>query len=233
MTIRFIFDVEAQDLHKEGFAYGYVVVESDATNNTIKVLEQGECYSILGAQAAGDWVKENVIPSLTALLPYMQQTVETLSSASLPDEIVLTTEELRNKFFQTYLKWKKEGAEIWSDVNFPVETNFLSAVVKDGNGSRDWDMPFPLKDISTLVNANIKRNEYSNLPDLREHNPLDDSLASAWSLHRFEVEQAQLHKKENSHSIAASIVSLGSPVFTAPSSSSSVDDSSLVAKAGF
>lgn len=32
MKIRFVFDVEAQDLHKEGFAYGYVVVGINDAN---------------------------------------------------------------------------------------------------------------------------------------------------------------------------------------------------------
>ncbi len=42
MTIRFFFDVESQDLHKQGFGYGYVVVESNK-NADLKILEEGEC----------------------------------------------------------------------------------------------------------------------------------------------------------------------------------------------
>ncbi len=98
--------------------------------------------SIYSAAKAGKWVKEHVIPSLTLLTPYLQIDPKTISADSLPKELVLTPRALRNKFYDVYIKWKNEGAEIWSDANFPVETNFLSAIVKDGKGARDMKMPY-------------------------------------------------------------------------------------------
>src|SRR3990167_10032615 len=155
MKTRFFFDVEAQSLHGEGFAYGYVVVNVNEATKEFTILEKGECYSVLGAKEATNWVKENVIPSLTLLTPYLEKDLSTLNTSSLPSEIVISTKDLRDNFYKIYTKWKKQGAEFWSDVNFPVETNFLSAIVKDGNSSRDWDMPYPLLDVSNFVNVNI------------------------------------------------------------------------------
>lgn len=225
MPIRFFFDVEAQDLQKEGFAFGYVVVSVNESNE-FKVLEQGEYYSIIGAQGAGSWVKHYVIPSLTMLNPYLpyingNMPKEMLDRKAFPEQVVLTIKELRDKFYEIYMKWKKEGAEFWSDVNYPVETNFLHALILDGNGARDWEMPYPLRDLSAFVAVEVDRNEYSGLPGLRKHNPLDDSLASAYALYKYETELLNKDKSkelsQNSEktepNLAASLYALGSPVF--------------------
>jgi hypothetical protein len=135
-------------------------------------------------------------------------------SKPLPDTIVATQKEMRDAFFDDYMKWKNAGVgiDIYSDVGFPVETNFFSAVIADGNGLRDWDGPFPLKDVAPTitdkrllaevegdaaqknkdgVTTDIDRNVYSGLTDLKKHNPLDDARASAYSFHRAERELEQ------------------------------------------
>ena len=207
MKTRFLFDVEAQGLHKEGFAYGYVVAQINTATMELTTLEQGECYSILGAKGAGEWVQKNVLPALSMLTPYLAGDTALLDATKLPNEIVLTTKELRDKFYETYMRWKAKDTkenpvEFWSDVNFPVETNFLSAVVADGNGDRDWKMPYPLHDVANDVHVDINRANYSGLVGLREHNPLDDSLASLYSLHNHELAEFKKNKLNEDKKVA-------------------------------
>ncbi|HHQ4120159.1 TPA: hypothetical protein ACTE1W_001548 [Legionella pneumophila] len=197
--IRFFFDVESQSLHGEGFAYGYVVMTKHEKTNELVILEKGECYSIEGAKGTTNWVQEHVIPSLSILTPYLKQNISFLNRSFLPSEVVVTTKELRDRFFEIYKKWKDQNAEFWTDVNFPVESNFLSAIVKDANGSRDWVMPYALLDVANFLDVTIDRNEYSELKGLQKHNPLDDILASAHSLYKYETELMNKRYQRTDH----------------------------------
>lgn len=153
-----VFDVESTNLHGSGFAVGAIVVNRGGTE-----VDRFELLSIEGATKANDWVKENVIPHLK----------------DMPTCAYDFT--LREKFYEFYMK-HKETAEIWSDCNFPVETNFLSDIVKDDFEARQWNMPYPLKDISTIVDIDLDRIKECGIKDLRKHNPLDDARASVYFL---------------------------------------------------
>lgn len=153
-----IFDVEATSLHGTGFAVGAVVVNRGGTEVCRFELKSKE-----GEALANDWVKQTVIPHLEDM-PFCN-----------------TDRELRDAFYDFYMR-NKDTAEIWSDCNFPVETNFLSAIVNDDLEGRQWTMPYPLKDISTIVDIDIDRAIESGMTELRKHNPLDDSRASAYFL---------------------------------------------------
>lgn len=211
MAIRFIFDVEARNLHDIGFAFGYVVVDVKSDGSAPVILEEGECYSIEGAQQVDQWVKDNVIPSLDLLKDYMTQDISTIDASQLPTQLVLTDREMRDRFFTIYSKWNNLKAEIWSDVNFPVETDFLSAVVRDDLDNRRFKMPYPLRDISTIIGTDLDRAEYCQLKNLRNHNPLDDSKASAFSLIRFEEKMRQ--KQTNKQLLSDLLQQSGHPVF--------------------
>jgi hypothetical protein len=154
----FIFDVESTSLYGTGFAVGAVVYNLGGTE-----VDRFEMLSVQGAWDANPWVKENVIPHLK----------------DMPEVMYNIT--LRQKFYQFYLK-HKDTADIWSDCNFPVETNFLAEIVKDSPTDREFAMPYPLKDISTIVDINIDRAKECGIPGLRKHNPLDDARASAYFL---------------------------------------------------
>lgn len=149
-----LFDVESTSLHGTGFAVGATVVNKEGTE-----IDRFELLSREGIEKANEWVKQNVIPNLFDM-PTCQ-----------------TDRELRDAFFNFYLK-HKETAEIWSDVNFPVETNFLNAIVNDAPKEREWLMPYPLFDVSTLIDVKIDRFAKCGIDSLRKHNPLDDSRAS-------------------------------------------------------
>jgi len=153
----FVFDCESTSLHGSTFAVGCIV--SDQKGNEI---DRFELLSLEGKEKAGDWVKKNVIPNLSDM------------------PICKTDLELRNRFFYFYMQ-HKESCNIYSDVNYPVETNFLAAVVADDLKNREWSMPYPLFDIAMFVDISIDRCEkYAKETGrtLRKHNPTDDSIAS-------------------------------------------------------
>jgi hypothetical protein len=156
-----VFDVESTSLHGTGFAVGAIVINRGGTE-----IDRFELLSIEGATAANDWVKQNVLPHLK----------------DMPTCAYNGT--LRDKFYNFYMK-HKDTAEVWSDCNFPVETNFLSEIVKDNFAERQWQMPYPLKDISTVVDIDIDRIKEYGVSDLRKHNPLDDARASAYVLLKY------------------------------------------------
>jgi hypothetical protein len=107
-----------------------------------------------------EWVWENVLPKLSDM------------------PTCNTMKELRDRFYQFYQN-HKATADVFSDVNFPVETNFLSAIVADDPEKRQFEMPYPLYDIVNHVPLEVDRFESSGLTDLRKHHPLDDAMASA------------------------------------------------------
>lgn len=152
-----VIDVESTSLMGSGFAFGAVVVSPEG-----KIIDQIEFLSEEGKSKAGEWVKENVIPSLEGM-----PTVE-------------TDKELREKFWDFYNK-HKDSSQIWGDAIFPVESNFLVDVANDDLANREFSMPYPLLDIVNFIHPNYNRAELSKLEGLRPHNPLDDAKASAFA----------------------------------------------------
>lgn len=154
----FVFDVESIGLHGAGFAVGATVI------NKKSKLEMDR-FSLVSEEGIdlcnNEWVKQNVFPKI----------------ANLPK--CKTLVELRDKFYAFYCK-HRDTCEIWSDVNFPVETNFLSAVVNDDIKNREWNMPYPLFDISSQIDVSISRIKNCGIEELQEHNPLHDAIASAY-----------------------------------------------------
>ena len=155
-----VFDVESTSLHGSAFAVGAVVVEGE------KIIDKFSLKSTEGELKACDWVMENVVPNLKNI------------------ESVNTDLELRTSFYEFLTKHK--GCKVMSDCNFPVETNFLSAIATDNLEERAFTMPFPLYDISNFVDINIDRcafiEELTNGKiEIPKHNPLTDSVASAIS----------------------------------------------------
>lgn len=157
----FVFDCEATSLHGSTFAVGAIVADGKGIE-----IDRFELLSNEGKEKACIWVQENVIPSLSDM------------------PICETDRELRDRFFEFYMK-HKGSCDIYSDCNFPVETNFLFAVVTDDIEKRQWAMPYPLKDISTIIDIDIDRcamYEGKTRLKLRRHNPVDDSIASLYCL---------------------------------------------------
>ena len=158
-----VFDVEAVGLHGEGFAVAWVVVNSDGEQ-----LDEG----LLGcdpALCAGTdenrlWVRENV-PQLPHSSP--------------------TTQHLRNTFWRAWRHWADKGAVLVADCAWPVEANFLSECVRLNHREREWQGPYPLHDLASVMLA-LGADALAvteRLPDeLPAHHPLMDARQSARQL---------------------------------------------------
>ena len=149
-----LFDVEAISLHGGAFAVGAIVADEND-----EIIDKFSLKSLEGERNVGDWVKQNVLPSLTDM------------------PTCKTNLDLGNKFYNWYLK-HMDNCEIWSDVNYPVETNFLSALVSNDPIAREWKMPYPFYDVADFVDVNVDRAQASGIPGLRKHHPMDDAIAS-------------------------------------------------------
>ena len=158
-----VFDVESTSLHGKGFAVGAVVIEKKSG----KELDSFIMKSIQSEKDANAWVKENVLPHLI----------------NFPS--VKTDFELRYSFW-CFMRVYQDVCDIWVDVGYPVETNFLEEIYNDEWSEREFSMPYPLLDVSTILNIEINRNEYCELEGLKAHNPYDDARASAYSLLKYE-----------------------------------------------
>lgn len=163
-----IFDVESVGLHGEGFAFGYVVVDLNGVHK-----EKGwyGCFHELakGSQEGRQWILEN-IPS------------EVLVPITGSDEECQSPKDVRDKFWQIWTHWKAQGATLWADCCWPVETNFLSACIRDDPKKRTWEGPYPLFDIASIIAGNdsdpLETNEREE-GESPAHHPLADSIQSA------------------------------------------------------
>lgn len=156
----FVFDVESLGLHGEGFAVAGAVLSKGGIN----VEEFCYCSDRRFAQGAMDdrqWVDANV--------PQMEITHP-------------ATRALRSAFWEKWCWWKKEGAVMVADCNWPVEARFLSQCVDDAKEVRNWEGPYPILDLGSILFANGKDPlaEFPRLPsELPKHHPLMDARQSA------------------------------------------------------
>ncbi len=155
-----VFDVKSIGLHGEGFAVAWVVVNRDG-----KRLAEGclSCDPILcnGTAESHLWVRENM-PELEFTSP--------------------TKSHLQNMFWHEWRHWADQGAVLVADCAWPVEASFLSACVKQNHAEREWQGPYPLHDLASVMLAAGRDPLATNerLPDeLPAHHPLMDARQSA------------------------------------------------------
>ena len=152
-----VFDVEAIGLYGEGFAVGYCV--TDALGQEV-VAGRNSCEPSRAVGHIHDylWVRKN-IPDLT---PTQE-----------------TPREMRRAFAYTLTKWIADGAAVVVDCGYPVETNFLRAIVRDDPA---WRTPYPLFELASLlmVAGRDPIATYPRLPhELPAHDPLCDARQSS------------------------------------------------------
>lgn len=127
----FVFDVESIGLHGQGFAVGWVVVDIEGQE-----LDRGYLSfsrdNAFGTLVNRKWVEENVIPHL-------------------PDPVHTYPQNMRSAFWDKWLEWKAKGATLWADCAWPVEARFLADCVDDNTENREWEGPYPLHEISTIL----------------------------------------------------------------------------------
>lgn len=150
-------DVESDGLYGEPFAFGLVVGEI-SDKGEVSVQEKVGFRSDI--EVKNSWVRENVLPHLNSLS-------------------VVPHEELFEKFYKLYKKYKDQGYELWVDVGYPVETNFLAKVF-GSKEERMFEGPYPLYDLGNFLNPDVSRAEFSGKG--YTHNPVDDAEASLYCL---------------------------------------------------
>lgn len=160
--ICFVFDVESIGLHGEGFAVGYIVIDS----LTHIPLDSGRfaCNpdSAIGTETGRDWVKANC-PALTITHD--------------------NPEQVRFAFWQKWLEWKTKEGIMFAECAWPVEARFLAATIDDNHTEREWEGPYPLHDIASIRLAigviNVLESCLRYEAELPIHDPLADARQSA------------------------------------------------------
>lgn len=155
-----VFDVESIGLHGEGFAVGWVVVDSNGVEHASGSLCCPPARA-KGMQQNRDWVAKNV-----AALPITHD---------FPVQI-------RSEFWKEWQRWNKNGAVLVADCAWPVEARFLAMCVDDAPVVREWTGPYPMHDLASLMLAAgrdpLSINE--RLPtELPAHHPVNDARQSA------------------------------------------------------
>jgi inhibitor of KinA sporulation pathway (predicted exonuclease) len=150
-----VFDVESTSLYGQAFAVGAIVLDSEG-----REIDSFQLIDEWAKTDVNEWVRDNVLPHLTDL-PRCYGGLD-----------------FREQFYEFYCK-HKDTADIWGDCIFPVEAHFLHAVACSDLKNREFAMPYPLKDISTIIDIDIDRAAASGFVGLRKHHPLDDARASA------------------------------------------------------
>src|SRR5439155_4179999 len=90
--------------------------------------------------------------------------------------------QVRDSFWQKWQQWKEQGALLVADCCWPVEARFLAACVDDFPIAREWQGPYPLHDLASILLAHGKDpvGKFERRPDeLPEHNPKADAMQSA------------------------------------------------------
>lgn len=158
-----VFDVESIGLHGEGFAVAWVVVnrEGSRLDEGCIACDPTDCD---GTPEGRQWVSKHV-PALPVTCP--------------------TKQHLRDRFWHEWRHWADRGAVLVADCAWPVEANFLSACVRLSHKGRQWQGPYPLYDLSSVLLAlggdALALTE--RLPDeLPAHHPLMDARQSARQL---------------------------------------------------
>lgn len=155
-----VFDVESIGLHGEGFAVAWVVVNREGARLAEACLS---CDPSLcrGTEESRKWVAENV-PPLQITSP--------------------TPQHLRNTFWHEWRQWAGPGVVLVADCAWPVEANFLSACIRQNHAEREWQGPYPLHDLASVLLALGRDPMATNerMPDeLPAHHPLMDARQSA------------------------------------------------------
>jgi hypothetical protein len=129
--------------------------------------------SAVGSEGGFQWLKEN--------LPQM-----------------ITTHEspwlVRAAFWKKWMEWQEQKAVMVADCAWPVEARFLIACVNDRPVEREWQGPYPLYDLASIILASDGdplANRERKPTEFPSHNPLCDARQSA----RLLIEHLNVIKK--------------------------------------
>jgi len=156
----FVLDCETDGLYGDCFAVGVFVLSSNGL-----IIDKFSGISKI-EEITNEWVKENVLSELDGLKKFP------------------TRLEMRNQFWDFWMKYKDSCIAI-ADIGVPIESAFFKQCVLDDLENRQWDAPYPLHEIATLllskgIDSDINRIKYSevNTETIKQHNPVDDAYVS-------------------------------------------------------
>lgn len=173
-SLFFVFDVESFDLHGNGFAYGFVVIDANGDE-----LDSG--YGAVGPHDAKDcseFVAQKVLPALWGYTTLIEPTDD---KATHSKNFYAAMKEFRAGFWQKWLEWREKGALMVADCAWPVEARFLNDCLAD-DFTRQEAGPYPLLDLSSILFAAGVNpiGEFKRVAgELPAHNPLCDARHSA------------------------------------------------------
>ena len=167
----FSVDAETDGLYGSVFAIGAIVVAPNGT--TIAEFAGHAPYPTHNA-----WLMENCIPHLADLPEYAD------------------ARALRDAFWEFWMV-HKDSALCIAECGSPVESGLFRACVADDPDARQWNGPFPMHEVATLLEilgidpVGYSGIEYAGLKPagLKRHNPLDDAFVSAqvWAKAQAEI----------------------------------------------
>jgi len=165
-----VFDVESVGLHGVGFAVGAVVLDLETGERVEEFYaafdpQRDEHWHVSEDRRNWPWVEENVLPTLP-----------------VPPFTHFASHECYSAFWRFWRKWAEQGALMAADCAWPVEASFLSECASYEWNRREWEGPYPLLDLSSVLFAYGLNpiGTFDRLPDeLPAHNPLNDARQSA------------------------------------------------------
>ena len=122
------FDLESNGLHGKVFAVGAVVMDADG-----QVLEEFSGRTEID-KPVDAFVAENILPVLKDM-PITYKTAD----------------ELRESFWQWYIKIEPSADYVIVNNGYPVEYRYLIQAQETDLDKRYWQHPFPILDLSSLL----------------------------------------------------------------------------------
>lgn len=190
--VRLFLDVEAAGLHSAGdkpvsFSYD-AFVGGEHIASYVLACEEGTDYiraESQEAQASGqfDFFGSNVLPKMGDM-PTVKTCRELREEAWAVWSAINGAKDSRKAGEPWVVEATHYTLELWGDVVWPVEANFFSAMIADGEGGRDWDGPCPILDVASVLAAlghdafGLSRFEAAGLDAALQHHPSYDNIAS-------------------------------------------------------
>ena len=173
-THYFIFDVESVGLHGEGFSVaGGIYREApshegklygDRLHRIDHFAFHCDPANAQGTDSDREWIAANV----------------TTHPRSVERD---TPKEVRDLFWNVWMRYKNQlSAVMFVECGWPVEAKFLEACISDDPDTRNWDGPYPMHEVASIMLAAgmDPMASYERRPDESPaHEPLADSHLSA------------------------------------------------------
>jgi len=152
-----LFDVESVGLHGRAFAVGYCVFVDGIEIGCGEIASEPSKWD--GSDDDLKWVEDHVTAQAT-----------------------VCRYEFGRLFWEHLQAWKMRGFAIVSDCAWPVEARFLCDLIDIDKEARNWQGPYPLYDVSSVLAA-LGYDPIGTYPrkdnELPAHNPLCDARQSA------------------------------------------------------